>query len=239
MKPPLKRLASTLALDMRLQYRHGIPYAAALAALIGIAGSIRLPDAALDRLLPVFILSNLILHAFYFASGLVLREKREGTLAMLDLTPLRPHEYLASKAATLVLLSGAANLAMVLAARGRGFQPLPLAAGMAAGGTLLVLLGFAAVSRVSSWKEFLLPSAAYVLVLLAPLLPQLGWAESRWFLLHPMQAPLTLIRAAFRPVAPWELAYGAGYSLLWSVIGLAACRWAFARLRETREADPG
>lgn len=227
-------------MDVRLQYRNGFYYAAAFVAVFWMLGLARVPDATLDKLLPVFILSNLVINTFYFISGLVLLEKMEGTLTMLDVTPLRPLEYLSSKAATLVFLSLLENLVIVLVARGPEFRLLPLAAGIAAGGALYVLAGFVAVSRYPSINEFLFPSFLYILAFVPPFLPYLGLMESRWyFYLHPVQAPLLLVQAAFRPTAVWELAYGAGYSLLWAGLGLVACRSAFARLRRAPEGSLG
>lgn len=204
--------------------------------MLGLA---KVSDAALDRLLPAFILSNLLINTFYFMAGLVLLEKTEGTLSMIDVTPLRPHEYLASKVATLVFLSILENLLIVLVARGPAFNPLPLMAGIAAGGALYVLAGFVAVSRYPTINEFLFPSFLYTLAFVPPFLPYFGLAESWWFHLHPLQAPLLLIQAAFRPIAAWETTYAIGYSLLWALIGLVACRWAFARIRRAPEGALG
>jgi fluoroquinolone transport system permease protein len=227
----MRRLAWSLACDVRVQFRNGFHAAAAFVAAFWILGLARVPDAALDGVLAAFVLSNLFIGTFYFVAGQVLLEKMEGTLSMADVTPLRPHEYLAAKAGSLILLAMLENGLIVLAARGADFRVLPLLAGIAAAGALLTLAGFAAVSRYGSINEFLFPSFLITLAFAPPFLPYLGLERSPWYLLHPLQAPLTLLEAAFRPVGAAGIPYGAGYSLLWTAIALAPCKRAFERLR--------
>lgn len=229
----MRRLAATLACDLRLQYRNGFLLAAALVALIWVLGLSQVPDAVLDRLLPAFLVSNLIVNTFYFTAGQVFLEKEEGTLAMRDATPLRPHEYLASKAATLALLSVAESLIIVLSVRGPAFQPVLFILGIAAAAALLVLAGFAAISRYPSVNEFLLPSTLWVAAFVPPFLPAFGLADGRWLRLHPLDPPLTLLRASFAGAGAGEIAYGLAASAAWALAGLLAGKGAFERLRRS------
>lgn len=228
----MKRLTATLAKDARLQYRSGFHAAVACMAVLWMLGLSRVSDAALDRLLPVFILANLLINTFCFAVWQVLVERAEGTFSMVDVTPLRPHEYLASKAGTLVFLSSLGNTAVILSARGPQFQVLPLLAGMAAAGTLFTLAGFILASRYASLKGFLMPSLLLILVMAPPFFPSFfGLTGSPWFYLHPLQAPLCLLQGAFREMPRWEACYAAGYSLIWIGAALVLGKKAFAHMR--------
>jgi fluoroquinolone transport system permease protein len=52
-----------------------------------------------------------------------------------------------------------------------------------------------------------------------PLLYYFNIWPTKWMYLHPMQAPLTLMQAAFEPLPFWQILYGIFYSLLWIAIG--------------------
>lgn len=231
----MRRLAATLACDLRIQYRYGYPLAAACLALPWILVPALVPGATPDRLLPVFIVCNLLVNAFYFTAGLALLEKAEGTLAMRAASPLRPHEYLASKAATLGLLSLPATLAMVLLLRGPAFQPVLLLAGTAAACILLVFAGFIAASLAPTVPGFLLSSLLWVPAFLPPLLPGFGLADSPLLRIHPLDPPLALLRASFSGGGAGEIAYGLAGSAAWALVGLRGCKSAFERLRQAGE----
>ena len=55
----------------------------------------------------------------------------------------------------------------------------------------------------------------YTAILSLPLLDYFGLWEGWLVYLHPVQAPLVLLEAAFRPVPAWEVAYGLLYGTLW------------------------
>jgi fluoroquinolone transport system permease protein len=217
--------------DMRVQYRNGFYAASALLAALWMLGLARLPREALARFLPPFLMANLFLNVFIFVSRQVMLEKAEGSLSMLDVSPLRPHEYLAAKVGSLTLLAALQSLAIALVAFGPGFRFPQFLAGIAAASALLTLAGFILVSSYDSIRAFLIPSALSALVLALPFLPYIGFAESGWLFLHPLQGPLSLLRAAFGKGAAWETAYGLVYPALWAAAALILCKRALARMR--------
>lgn len=231
----MKRLFATLICDIRLQFRNGFYYAAAFVAVVMalLLNQVRLVDPAL--LLPVFVLGDILVNTFYFVGGLVLLEKGERTLAAQVVTPLRTSEYLAAKVGTLSLLALIESLVIVTAAYGAGFAVLPLVAGVVVLAVLYTLYGFVVVARYDSINSYLLPSVAYTAVLSLPLVDYLGLWQSWLFYLHPIQAPLLLLRAAFQPLAPWQLVYGVLYGALWIGLMYLASRRAFDRFVIERE----
>lgn len=218
----MKRLASTVACDARLQYRNGFYYAAAAVALFWMAALSQVPKGNRFFLLPPFVLTNLMMNTFYFVAGLVLLEKREGTLAAQVVTPLRSREYLASKVATLTALSLIENLVIVLFSSGLGFNVLPLIVGMTLAAGFYTLVGFVLVARYDSINEYLFPSFVYTMAFAPPFLHYFGLFETRLVLLHPLQASLLLMKAGFHPIALWEWSYGLLYALFWCAL---AFRW--------------
>lgn len=224
----MRRLLAAIRCDMRLQLRNGFYYATAVITLLWVLAVLQLPPLDLSWLLPAMLLNDLVLGTFYFMGGVVLLEKSEGTLEALVVTPLRMGEYLASKVLTLSALALVQNLILVLALQGVPQQPLWIIAGIAAAAAILCLAGFAVVLRYSSINEYLLPSIGYVALLMIPLVYTAGWQH--WLLyLHPLQAPLLLMRAAFAPLPAWQLGYALGASALWVALGYALCRRTFGR----------
>jgi fluoroquinolone transport system permease protein len=228
----MDRLLSTIRCDIRLQHRNGFYYATAAVVAFYALGLSQLHAAGarlnLDWLLPAIVLNNLLITTFYFIGALVLLEKAEGTLAAQVVSPLRAGEYLAAKVITLAALALAYNLAVVALIVGVGFGVLALIAGTGAAAALLVMAGFVAVARYDSINEYLLPSLPYATALLLPIAYVLGW-DSPLLYLHPLQAPLVLMRAAFTPVAAWQLAYGMLASAMWLCAGAWLCRRMFQR----------
>jgi hypothetical protein len=173
----------------------------------------------LALILPVIVLQNLFINTFYFIAGLVLLEKGEGTLEGLVVSPLRKEEYLASKLITLTLLSIFESLIIIIVVFGFDFNLPLLVVSFALQGVFYALLGFILIARYESINTFLLPSVLVTTVLSIPLLDYFGIWQSWLVYLHPFQASLVLMKAAFQPVQIWQIGYGLIYLLLW--IGLA------------------
>jgi fluoroquinolone transport system permease protein len=225
----MKRLLATMACDFRLQFRNGFYYAAAFVALVWIILLNQIPDVNLGMILPALVLDNLLINTFYFIGGLVLLEKGEGTLEAQVVTPLRHSEYLVSKVLTLTTLSIVESLAIVILTFGFNFNVLPLIIGIALISAFFSLVGFIAVAGYDTINEYLLPSMLYVLVFLLPTLDYSGLVKSWLFYLHPVQAGLVFMLAAFKSVPTWQIVYGILYAGVWVVIAFLFCQRAFHR----------
>ncbi|MEO5953904.1 MAG: ABC transporter permease, partial [Chloroflexia bacterium] len=218
------RLISTMWCDVRLQFRNGFYYATAFVtvayalAISQLRGTIASDMAAL---LPVFVLDSMVVGTFYFVAGLVLLEKGDGTLEALVVSPLKPWEYLASKVITLASLSIAQYLVVVILFAGLNLGTLAVILGVALAAAIYILIGFISVIRYTSISDYLVPSIPYTGFLLLPLATYvLGLGQGTTIfeyliLLHPLEAPLKLLQAAFMPVDAWQIAYGLLYSGFW------------------------
>jgi hypothetical protein len=74
-------------------------------------------------------------------------------------------------------------------------------------------------------------------LLLLPLLPHFGLAPRAPFLIHPLEPPLTLIRAGYGRGDRVDLLYGAVGSLAWGALSFGWGRSRIARLM--RESGAG
>jgi fluoroquinolone transport system permease protein len=235
MKIPMafKRLFSTMRCDVQLQFRNGFYYATAFVVAFWVVAFSQF-KLDLGQVLPGMLLGNLTVSTFYFIGGLVLLEKSEGTLEAQVVTPLHSWEYIASKVITLAILSLIENVTIAVVIAGWQFNLVALAVGIALAAALFSLAGLVVIVRYDSVNEYLMPSAFYTAILMLPLLDFFNVWPSKLFYLHPMQAPLVIMQAAFRPVAGWQLIYGGVYSLLWIGLAWAISQRAFARFIVTQ-----
>jgi fluoroquinolone transport system permease protein len=225
----LRRLFFTLQRDMRLQFRNGFYYVSAFMVAALALGFSQLRGLDLAWLLPALLLGNLVVNTFYFIGGLVLLEKDEGSLEVQVVTPLRTWEYLAAKVGSLVLLSLLENAALVALIYGLRLNLLALLLGLAAASVIYALVGFIAVARFSSVNEYLFPSLLYALPLSLPLVDYFGLVKTGLIYLHPLQAPLLLLQAAFQPISAWQWAYGLLYTAVWTALLYRLASREFAR----------
>jgi fluoroquinolone transport system permease protein len=213
----MKRLWATIRCDVRLQFRNGFYYATVFMLVFWTVFVKLLPTVNWGLVMPALMLGNLLVTTFYFVGGLVLLEKTESTLEAQVVTPLRTWEYLASKVVTLTALTLVESALFVLIAIGTSFSVLPLIIGVVSACVIYTLIGFVAVARYDSISEYLFPSCVYLVILCIPFIPLSGLADAPLYYLHPLQPPLSLIKAAFAPVARWELIYGVVCSAVWFV----------------------
>jgi fluoroquinolone transport system permease protein len=211
----MKRLTATIRTEFQLQFRNGFYYASAFVAALLVIALLQIPAESRALILPVMMLQNLMINTFYFTGGLVLLEKGQGTLEAQVVTPLRTWEYLAAKVVTLGVLSLLESTVIVVLAYGPGFGFFSMTAGILLMAAFLTLFGFIVVARYDSINEYLLPSVLYLFAFSIPILDYFEIVQSWLFYLHPMQAPLLLIKAAFQPVAPWQILYGVLYAGVW------------------------
>lgn len=225
----MTRLAATLAADIRVQLRNGFYLATAFVVVCSIVLLRWLPSATAALLLPVVLLENVLMNTFYFVSGLVLLERGEGTLAAQGVTPLRVEEYLGSKLLTLTALSLVEGTLLAGAVVGFDVRILGLSVGIVLAAVLFCLTGVALIARYESINEFLMPSVLYTALLSLPLLGYLGVGTRAWYLPHPIQGPLELMR--LQPLLPGAWAYAVLYPLLWIVPVYLWSRRGIRRLR--------
>ena len=214
----MNSLVSTVVRDIRLQIRYGFYYATVFVALIYVVIIRQLPTDNLGLILPLLLLSNLTITAYFFVAGLILFEKGEGTLEALVVTPLPPAAYLTAKIISLSILALVENLLIAGITTWFGFNLPMLAVGLILNATIMVLMGFIVVVRFDSINEFIIPGALLMTIFSPPLIDYFGLLQHWLFYFHPVAAPLKLMRAAFTGNVDAGIWLGLISSLIW--IGL-------------------
>jgi fluoroquinolone transport system permease protein len=225
------RFLSQLRWDLVLQVRHGFLLAGGVVAGALILVAVNFVDGDFVSWAPAFALGNLSITSFYFTAGLLLFERGEGSLQAIWLTPLRPAEYLASKAVSLALFAVVETSVILAACFGFAIAWGPLCLGMFAMSAIYTLIGILIVLRYEGISEFILPSAALLVVLELPALESLGLWESPILWLLPLRAPLLLLESAVAPerIGTAAFAFGVLGSLFWIALLAVVCGRALGR----------
>ena len=223
----LKRVWATMVCDVRLQTRHGFYYAAATLILFNVVILGQLPAETIAWFLPPFLVVNLLINSFYFVGGLILLEKAEGTLSVQIITPLRPAEYLLSKAITLIVLSLLENGLMIALIWGVSWTILWLLMGVIAAAGLLTCVGVMVAVRYDGINEYLLPSMIYTSLLTLPIFPYAGVGPAWVLAWHPLHGAFQLLQAPFHSIPGWQLGLGLVTSLFWLGVAWWLCGRAF------------
>ncbi len=152
------RLRHAARLDLRLQARYGLYYAAVFVTLFWIAMLYSLPASTMRPATPLVIFGELAVIGYYFVAGMILFEKGERTLSAVVVSPLRFGEYLASKLITLTIMATVSSLILVLVAYGPGFDVALLVSGVTLISLISVLAGFISVLPFDQITRYLIPS---------------------------------------------------------------------------------
>ena len=104
--------------------------------------------------------------------------------------------------------------------------------------SLVVWLGFVAVSRFDSVNEYFLSAAVWGAVLFSPVLGFVGLFDTAAFYLLPVQALLVTVEAGLHHVPSWEVVYAFAYLVAGNAVAFRWARRSFDR-EVVREGDPG
>jgi hypothetical protein len=231
MKGMAGRISAELGRDLRVQYRaHYV--LTAIAALAAWGAALRFTHEASQYILaPAFLFVNSFLLAFSLGVRQAGNERDGGILAALDVTPLRPHEFLAARCASFALIASIQNPLITLAAGIPVASWTSLLAGVCGEAAILSLCAFLLVAYAPPRRAGLLRLLASLLLLGPPLLPFLGFAPGALLVAHPMQWPLTLLQGAFFPLPGRTVATAMAASAVWVTALLIGCRRAYGKLR--------
>ncbi len=212
------RFLSAFRYDVLFQVRHGFYTAYALLTLIYIGILLNLPALSGEWATVLLIFSDTSVLGYFFIGGIILMERRQGTLDTFFVTPLRPWEYLWSKVLSLTGISILVSGIILLATAGVPPGALWFITGVLLSAVLFILLGLAVAVRSSTVNEYFFRGIAYYIVFLVPLVHYFGLVEHPLFQLLPTLEILYLLETVFRPHSPGQLWAATGILIVWCVI---------------------
>jgi fluoroquinolone transport system permease protein len=234
--------AAAVRWDVVVQARNGFYWATGFLVLVVGGLLLALPQSARENgaaLAPALLVVNLPITTLFFVAGLMLLERDEGTLAALALSPLSAAGYLAARITTLTVLAAVETIAVVWIAFGTAGSWLPILLGTAALGVIYTSVGALVACRYRSVNSLLLPASMVVSALLLPLLAHFDLAPRVLFLLHPVEPPLTLLRAGFVAPDSRDVLFGVAGSVGWGTIAFRSARSRVERLMRDTGAAGG
>ena len=229
-------ILNALRWDVIVQARNGFYWASAFLIVVISALLLSVPETARANSalwVPAILVINLQITTFFFVAGLMLLERDEGMLNALAVSPLSPSGYLVMRTVSLTGLAAAETIAIVWIGFGTSGSWSLILGGTAALGVIYTGFGAAVATRYDSVNALLLPASAFVALLLLPLLPHFGLAPRLPFFVHPLEPPMTLIRAGYGVVDRIDVAFGVLGSFGWSAtrvcVGAEPCPRAHAQ----------
>lgn len=193
----MRRFVKLLELDFIMIIRNRILAVAAIVTVLYTAIIQILPDESFTRVLTILIFSDPVMLGFMFTGALVLFEKSTNILQALTITPVRPGEYLWSKAISLTFIALAASLIMAVSGTGTRFNFLYLSAAVIFSSLLFIFAGFAGVSRVKTFNQYFIVIPLFMAPACLPFLNYFGITNTALWYFIPTQASLILFQSAF------------------------------------------
>lgn len=189
-----RRLPGLLALEMRVQWRQGVP-----AAVLGLAacwsGLLALLPARAARLAaPYLLFGEIVTVGALFVGALTVTERSTGADAALAASPSRPSERVAARLAPLAALTTVSAVPVLLAGRRTGRLGADLLV-IALSGLLVLALAAAIAVRQDGFVSFMVALAGPMALLFAvPLAVSLGLLTGPVWYATPTTGALELLR---------------------------------------------
>ncbi|HKJ69747.1 MAG TPA: hypothetical protein VKA68_17455 [bacterium] len=213
------RTLSALRYDILFQLRHGFYTAYALLTVIYIGILLNLPVPIRGWATVLLIFSDTSVLGYFFIGGIILMERRQGTLDTLTVTPLRPWEYLWAKILSLTGISMIVSALILLITAGIRPDLGWFLTGVFLSAIFFTLIGLAIAVRSSTVNEYFFRGIYYYIIFMIPLVDFFGLAEHPVFYLFPTLAILTLLESVFRSHSLSQLWFAVAILLIWCVLG--------------------
>lgn len=171
------------------------------------------------------VISDPVMMGFMFTGVLILYDKNQNTLGVLNITPANPGVKLAARAAALTLLALLCSFAIALAGRGLTFHYALFAVAVILSSFLFYYIGILCLAGVASFNGFLMRSVVYLFPFFIPFLELFDLYSHPLFYLIPTKAVLVLFQASFESASLFDLIYAFIYlSVLTVSAGVVASR---------------
>ncbi len=164
----MKRLYHAFLSDVRYQRRYGFYLVYGFLTVCFIIVLRLLPDSWRETALVVTLLADPALLGLFFIGGLKQLERGEGILDALFSSPLRPWEYIVSKALSLGMISTLVSVIVALGSGVPGVKFAVLVPAILFGSMCFTLIGLAVSVNLKSMNAFLSVDGLWEAVLLLP-----------------------------------------------------------------------
>jgi fluoroquinolone transport system permease protein len=162
------RLLFALINDVRFQVKYGFYFLYAFFSGIYVAILFAIPPEYKTIAASIIILSDPAMLGSFFIGGIWLLEKGEGLHNYWGISPLRPVEYIMSKAISLAFISAVAAILIAAIGLGGGVDFLLLAVSVFIGSMAFTLIGLITATYSRSVNQYLTLITPVQIVLTTP-----------------------------------------------------------------------
>lgn len=162
------RYFAALVGDIRYQVKYGFYFLYTFISVIYVVVLLVCPLAYRKIVASVIILTDPAMLGAFFIGGIWLLEKGEGLHSFWGISPLKPIEYVLSKAVSLAIISTLAANAITFAGLRENINYLLLSFGAFIGAMTFTLIGLLLASYARSVNHYMLIATLPLTVLLTP-----------------------------------------------------------------------
>jgi hypothetical protein len=227
-----RRLGTLLALELRTQWRQGIPVAILGLATFWCGLLVLLPVRAAWAATPYLLFVEIMTVGTLFAGALTVTDRSTGASAALAVSPARSWERVTARLAPLAVLTTVSAAPVLIAGRHAGQIGAGLPA-IALSGLLLLAISAGIAARRDELVGFMVAlSSPMVLLFAVPLAVSIGLLSGPLWYATPTTGALVLLRGD----SPYPAGRLLGYLALWAAGAVGYATW---RLRTSQEVAPG
>ena len=214
----MKTLINLLKLDLKLLIKYNLFTVSLFLAGIYILIFILFDINGYYPLINAIVFSDPAMIGFIFIGVMVLYEKGQHTLQALSVCPVKPWQYILSKATALTILALPVCFGIVFSAHGFNFNYFAFTSAVILNSILFALLGFIGVSHVQTFNQYIIIIPLFFAPAIVPMLDLFNLWFHPLFYLIPTHAGLLLFKATFEGISLFEWIYSVSYLTVW-VIG--------------------
>ncbi|MFO7658767.1 MAG: ABC transporter permease [Bacteroidales bacterium] len=201
------KLLKTIGWDLRFTIRYNILTVAIVITVLYTLIIKLIPGADMPEVVASLIFSDPVMLGFIFIGAMVLFEKDANTLQALAITPVKPWQYLWSKAISLTLIALFCSFGIAIIAQGTDVNFLWLFFTVTLTSLLFIFIGFIGVTRVKTFNQYIILIPMFMLPTVLPLADFYSLYHTPFFYLIPTQGSLLLFKAAFKTATCFEILY--------------------------------
>ena len=226
------RLGAMLALELRTQWRQGIPVTVLGLAVFWSGLLVLLPPQAARVATPYLLFVEIMTVGTLFAGALTVTDRSTGATAALGVSPARSWERVAARLTPLALLTTVSAVPVLIAGRRAGQIAAELPA-IALCGLLLLAIAAGVAARKQGFVDFMVALAGPMVLLFAvPLTVSIGLLTGPLWYATPTTGALMLLSGD----SPYPAGPLLGYLALCAAAAMGYATW---RLRASQDTAPG
>ncbi|MGM0379560.1 MAG: ABC transporter permease [Bacillota bacterium] len=194
----MKRLKNSLKTDFLFQFKEGFFYIYLALCIVYLLILSIIPANFLNIFIPVLIFTDPAGVGLFFIGGILMLEKRQGSINYILVTPLKIKEYIYSKIITLTFLAICVSVIIALFSNyNNSINYLFLVLGIISTSILFTYLGIVISTKCSSLNEYFIKVLPWMFIFTLPCFSIINKTYGKYFSFIPSVAGFRIIYGSF------------------------------------------